>query len=95
MKTMIYKGIKKPDSYLYIEIEDDFSRVPEALLSAMGDLSQVMTIDLSPDKKLAQADVNQVMTELQENGFYLQIPSESEKLALAGVKPKSNPIPRL
>lgn len=95
MKTVIYKGHKKQDSYLYIEQEDDFSRVPEILITALGKLELVMTVDLSSEKKLARADIKQVISALQEDGFYLQMPNESEKLALAGKKPVSNPIPKL
>ena len=95
MKTFIYKGTKKQGAYLYIENMDDFSRVPEELIAVLGQLSYVMTIELSTQKKLAQADVNQVMDKLKENGYYLQMPTESEKLSLAGVKPNSNPIPSL
>ncbi|MCK5647877.1 MAG: YcgL domain-containing protein, partial [Gammaproteobacteria bacterium] len=46
MKTVIYKSSKKQDSYLYIEQEDDFSRLPEILISALGKLDLVMTLDL-------------------------------------------------
>ena len=95
MKTSIYKGKKKQDSYLYIENEDDFSRVPDELKGVLGELSYVMTIELSMEKKLAQADAAQVILQLQENGFYLQIPREVEKLSLSGMKVKSNPIPSL
>ena len=95
MKTVIYKGSKKPDSYLYIEQEDDFSRVPQSLISAMGKLERVMNLELDRKKKLARADIDQVMTALQEDGFYLQMSEESERLALAGQKPVSNPIPKL
>lgn len=95
MKTVIYKSSKKQDNYLYIEQEDDFSRVPQALISAMGKLDRVMELELNPKKKLARADAGQVIAALQQHGFYLQMPDESEKLALAGYKPVSNPVPKL
>ncbi len=95
MKTVIYKGCKKPDSYLYLEKKDDFSRVPEMLLSTLGQLEFVMALDLNPEKKLARADITQVINALCEDGFYLQMPDESGKLAFAAKKPVSNPIPKL
>lgn len=95
MNSVIYKGSKKQDCYLYIVEEDDFSQVPDVLLTAMGQLELVMNLELHAEKKLAQADVLRVMSALQQDGFYLQMPAESEKLLLAGKKPVSNPIPRL
>lgn len=95
MKTVIYKSKKKQDSYLYVEQEDDFSQVPEILIKSLGQLEIAMTLDLSVTKKLARADIKQVISALEEDGFYLQMPDESERLALAGMKPVSNPIPKL
>lgn len=96
MKTVIYKGKKKQGAYLYLVEEDDFSQIPDILLSAMGDLEYVMTLELTSQRKLAQADVQQVIKALKEDGFYLQIEKESEEvLFLAGKKPESNPIPKL
>lgn len=95
MKSVIYKAQKKQDSYLYVELEDDFSNVPETLLSILGSLEFVMNLELDADRKLARADVNQVMADLKEQGFYLQMPDDSEKLALAGAVAASNPIPKL
>jgi len=95
MNTVIYKSLKKQDSYLYIEQEDDFSRVPEVLMKALGRLEKAMSLDLSSQKKLARADIKQVISALEEEGFYLQMPDESERLALGGIKPVSNPIPKL
>ena len=78
MNCSIYKGRKRPDDYLYVENEDDFSRVPDALLQIMGELSLVINLELSPERKLAQADVTQVMQQLAEQGYYLQIPPKVE-----------------
>ena len=74
MHCAIYKGHKKIDHYLYVEQEGDFSRVPQALLTLLGELELVMTLELGPEKKLAQADINQVRKELLEQGYYFQMP---------------------
>lgn len=95
MNTAIYKGSKKPGSYLYIEQEGDFSQIPEILLTAMGKLDFVMSLELTPEKQLAQANVKQVIKALNQDGFYLQMPDESKKLILAAKMPPSNPIPKL
>ena len=95
MNTNIYKGRKKQNSYLYIVDKDDFSKVPGGLLTALGELEFVMNLELSAQKKLAQADIQQVINALKQDGFYLQMQNESEKLALADKKPVSNPIPTL
>lgn len=74
MHCAIYKGKKRPNDYLYVEKEDDFSRIPQNLLDIMGTLSLVISLELSADRQLAQADVTHVMRQLAEQGYYLQIP---------------------
>ena len=74
MHCAIYKGPKKIDHYLYVERENDFSRVPKALLDMLGDLQLVMTLELGPDRKLAQADTEQVRQALRDQGYYFQMP---------------------
>jgi len=77
MKTAIYKGRRKYDTYLFVENEDVFGRVPDTLLNMLGELEHVMTIELSHDRKLAAADTAQVMDSLREQGYFLQLPPET------------------
>jgi len=77
MQCAIYKGKKKTDHYLYIEKEDDFSRVPQALLDILGHLELVISLKLSTERQLAQADVSDVMRQLAEQGYYFQMPPKT------------------
>jgi uncharacterized protein YcgL (UPF0745 family) len=74
MHCAIYKGSKKIDHYLYVEQEGDFSRVPQALLDLLGNLQLVMTLELGPQRKLAQADIEQVRQSLRAQGYFFQMP---------------------
>lgn len=74
IQCVVYKSSSKPDTYLYIERRDDFSRVPEVLLAMLGRLEPVMDLELSPERPLARADVRQVMAQLGEQGYFLQMP---------------------
>lgn len=80
MDCYIYKGRKKADSYLFVDTQDDFSRVPPQLLDLLGNLEFVMQIKLDASRTLAQADVGQVMNLLREQGYFLQIPPRIETL---------------
>jgi len=79
MDCVIYKGDKKPGSFLYIEKEDDFERVPEALLAMLGECEIVMSMDLAKYAKLANADIEQVKQSLPEKGYYLQLPPDQDE----------------
>lgn len=77
MYCTIYKSAKKDDTYLYVEKEGDFSRVPDSLLQLLGGLEQVMELELTLLRKLARADVEQVRAQLREQGYYLQMPPKT------------------
>ena len=70
----VYRSPRKADSYLYITQENEFSSVPPQLMAVFGTPELVMTIELTPERRLAQADVNEVISALQERGYYLQLP---------------------
>ena len=74
MKTWVYKSSRRANTYLYVDREDDFSRIPNTLLDLMGPLDLVLEVDLASRDKLAQADINEVRSLLQERGFYIQMP---------------------
>lgn len=82
MQCAIYKSLRKQDTYLYMATRDDFSRVPDVLLKLLGEPVHVMDLDLSPERKLAQEDTAEVLRNLRERGWHLQMPRQDDPLAL-------------
>ena len=78
MHCFIYKSLKKDYLYLYIVKRDDFSKVPDALVSSLGKMEFVMDLMLSPERKLAREDVGKVIESLKEQGFFVQLPPRKE-----------------
>jgi len=77
--SSVYKSSRKADTYLYVDKSEDLTRVPEALLQSFGKPEHVMTLLLTSDKKLASADAKQVIAEIQNQGFYLQLPPSKDE----------------
>ena len=78
MQCAIYKSRKKQDTYLYLAAKDDFSHVPEPLLKLIGEPVHVMDLELSPERKLALEDTAEVLHNLRERGWHLQMPRQEE-----------------
>jgi uncharacterized protein YcgL (UPF0745 family) len=74
MQCWIYKGSRRAETYLYLRDEDGISLVPDALIEAMGKLEFVMQLSLSHERELARASTQSVMRELEQRGYYLQMP---------------------
>lgn len=74
MNCFIYKSLKKDEMYLYVEQKDDFSRIPDSLMGAIGRLEFVMELELTPERTLAREDAEEVRKNLAEQGYHLQMP---------------------
>lgn len=69
------RGFRSGTNYLISTARDDFSCVPEALLKLLGEPVHVMDLDLDlhPERRLAQEDVVEVLNNLREQSWHLQM----------------------
>ncbi len=73
MLCHIYRSTRKLDTYLYLAEKDDFSEIPDELLKVFGDPEFSFSFDLTEDRKLAKEDTVEVMNNLEEKGYHLQL----------------------
>ncbi len=76
----VYRSPRKEEMYLYVDKANGLQDVPEALLGQFGEPEEVMTILLAPERKLARADVSEVLEKIEQQGFYLQMPPTAAEL---------------
>ena len=81
MICYVYRSNRKRDTYLYVKEKDDFSCLPETVLQVFGPPEFTLSFDLHADRKLAQADSQAVIDQLEAEGFYLQLPRSDYDLA--------------
>ncbi|QFU76162.1 YcgL domain-containing protein [Halioglobus maricola] len=76
----IFRSPQKEEMYLYVEKAKGLEDVPETLLKQFGEAESVMTIVLTPERKLARVDVAEVLEHIEANGFFLQMPPTPQEL---------------
>jgi len=64
--------------YVYIEKSKGIKVIPEELLGFFGSPIHVVDMLLAEDKKLARADAKQVLFDIKEKGYFLQMPPVEE-----------------
>lgn len=74
MICAVYRSSKKADTYLYVPGRDDFSRVPETLMTLLGKPQFVMLLPLDRYPQLARVDREKLLAGLRNEGFFLQLP---------------------
>lgn len=72
----IYRCGKQDQMYLYARPELDIQTLPAELRKRMGTLTEVMRLDLQPERRLARVDVLSVIQRLADPGWFLQLPPD-------------------
>lgn len=75
----IYRCSNRDEMYLYIHEDKTKDDLPKDLLTLVKELTHVMDLELTPQRKLAREDVVTVMENLEEKGFHLQMPPDPLK----------------
>lgn len=78
MQAYVYKSQRKADTFVYLTARDDFARLPEPLRTQLGELSFVLEVALTPERKLAREDADVVRTNLASRGFHIQFPPQPD-----------------
>ena len=74
MNCSVFRSSRKDYTYLYLAEGSKLEDLPDSLISAFGTPEFVIDLQLSPDQQLASEDVHEVMDNLSERGFHLQLP---------------------
>lgn len=78
MQCFVYRSRKQPDMYVYLPQKDEFLAIPEALTNKLGVLEFSLSFDLHPEKKLAKENAQDVINNINHQGFHLQMPDQLE-----------------
>ncbi len=79
-RVKVYRSQRKPDMYLYVDFTAALSRVPQSLLDKFGRPVEALSLDLTSERKLARADAETVLDQIESTGYYLQMPPVDEKV---------------
>ena len=75
----IYRSTKRAGMYLYVLKSDELKRVPEGLLAVFGQPLLAFNLVLTPERKLQQEDIVQVLENLDKQGYHLQMPPSEDE----------------
>jgi len=73
----IYKCSKHDDMYLYTHESKTINDLPDELINLVKNLTHIMDLELTPERKLAREDIIVVINNLEEKGFHLQMPADA------------------
>ena len=92
IKCSVFRSSLKDFTYIYLRADYDFDDLPDSLREVFGEPGLVMNLELTPDRKLAYADVNQVMKNLDEQRYHLQLPPQKDTTGLLQLPDKEEEL---
>jgi len=92
MKCTVMRSSLKDFTYLYLSEETQFEDLPNSLQQVFGEPEFVMTLELTPDRKLAYEDAEKVIQNLREKGFHLQMPPTNDPTGLLDLPEKKETL---
>ncbi len=78
MQCYVYRSKRKQQTYLFLPEPDNFSGVPESLVTLFGKAEFSFEFELTAERKLVMADAAEVLRNISENGYFLQLPPGDE-----------------
>ena len=92
MKCTVFRSSLKDFTYVYLRQGMDFDELPVELRNVFGEPGIVMDLDLTPDRKLAYEDIDQVRHNLAEQGYHLQMPPQEDTTGLLELPEKKETL---
>ena len=83
MQCFVYRSKKQQNTYLFLPTQDDFSNVPDSLLKLFGEAELSFDFELHAERKLVLADTGEVLRNLTDNGYFLQLPPGDDRYLTA------------
>ena len=89
MLVTIYRSSVKDGLYVYMNSESQLESLPKAVMKQLGEPEVAMELDLDENRKLSNANATEVLTAIEQQGCYVQMPRDIEAM-LAGISGTQN-----
>lgn len=76
IEVTVYKSSRKDETYVFLPVDTAVSELPDELTTVLGKPEQVMTLKLTPERKMARGTAAEIMKSIDEQGFHLQLPEK-------------------
>lgn len=92
MNCSVLRSSQKDFTYIYLLDGHDYDDLPASLTKVFGEPAFVMNLELDEDRKLAYEDVKEVMKNLQEQGYHLQMSPQIDATGLLQLPEKQETL---
>ncbi len=80
MQVTVYRSSVKDGLYVYLGEEIAIDSLPAPVLKQLGVPEKALEFDLTDDRKLPNANTEEVIDAVKSQGFYVQMPRDIESI---------------
>ena len=80
----IFSSPRREGMYIYLDHGQAWDDLPETLRQAFGAPRPVMTLVVTPERRLARVSPAELIAAIEEKGFFLQMPPVHRTTAAPG-----------
>lgn len=73
IECSVYRSSKRDETYVFIPKATPLSDLPKEVLKMLGQAEMVMTLNLTPNKKMARGKADEIIKSIDTQGFHLQM----------------------
>ena len=92
MDCTVWRSRNREYTYVFLRSDFPFEELPASLREAFGQPEPVIDLVLSPERQLANEDINVVMHNLEAQGFHLQLPPREDPSGWLDIKPTARTL---
>lgn len=70
----VQKSLKKDETYIFIPKGSTLEVLPSELIKVLGKTEEIMRLILTPGKKMARNNADEIIKNIEKQGFHLQMP---------------------
>jgi len=94
MQVVVYRSSLKEGMYIYMGAETSLDSIPPAVMKQFGEPEKALAFDLSETRQLPNADAKEVLASIEAQGFYIQMPAETDVEAILARVSASTSVPK-
>ncbi len=87
LECHVYRCAHREYTYLYLRADLDWDDLPDELTRLFEGSEKIMELELSPERPLAQEDVETVIRKLKDPGYHVQLPPQEDPSGWLDLKP--------
>jgi len=94
MQVSVYRSSVKEGLYIYLGFETPLDDLPAPVMKQLGEPEKALEFDLTESRQLPNADAKEVLESIENQGFYIQMPADTDVETILARVSQASTLPK-